>query len=432
MSDAADVEAIVADLREDGVHVAPGAQDWVPAEQLDAISAQARESGIPLHVVLVPPEGGGTSRGDDLLFRVHDAGGPDGLYVGLNAAYQPGPGEKTAGDPVLVDGSRVFLSVQQWGDVAERGEITSDVEDVLSWGNAEGGVPDSGFPLGDGLQLVLASLADGTFEQEVRDAQQARSDWLEVRSEERQDQEGTGVAGWIPFADDENGVGDVVGVLLLGAVALALLGRFRRRRRERLAAPQTFVLPRSVLERVRAAGDAELVRRARQDVLALGEAIDATEMSPAGAGSGGAAAWAAALDHYEAAGRVLPADSADAAVDPLDAVGAVVLATRGLEALAAAERGSAFEPSTPCFLNPLHGTATVDRTLEADGRTVEAPICRACRADLEAGRRPDTLDVVVDGTPRHYFETDREPWALTGFGALEPDLVRRLHTGGGR
>ena len=44
-----------------------------------------------------------------------------------------------------------------------------------------------------------------------------------------------------------------------------------------------------------------------------------------------------------------------------------------------------------------------------------------------AGRRPDVLDVVVRGTPHHYFETDREPWASTGFGALEPDLVTRLH-----
>ena len=44
----------------------------------------------------------------------------------------------------------------------------------------------------------------------------------------------------------------------------------------------------------------------------------------------------------------------------------------------------------------------------------------------------EDLDVVVDGRPEHYFETDREPWASTGFGALEPDLVRRLHRGGRR
>ena len=42
----------------------------------------------------------------------------------------------------------------------------------------------------------------------------------------------------------------------------------------------------------------------------------------------------------------------------------------------------------------------------------------------------DILDVVRDGTPVHYFETDAEPWASTGYGALEPDLVERLHRRG--
>lgn len=417
-----DVDQIVADLRDTGFHVDPGAEGWVPPEQLEAIAAQSRETGIPVFVVLVPDEGSGIHFGDDLLVRVHDAGGLDGIYVGVNNVWPPRDADVGPGNPTLLDGSRVNVAIQQWGEVAGRDEITSEVEDVLTWGDTTGG--GGGLPLGDGVQRVLETLADDTFEEQVTAAQQARTDWLDGRAEEREQQEGTSVDAWIPFADDETGVGDVLGVLLVGAVVLALAGRFRLRRRERLAVPRTFVLPDSVLERVRAAGDAELVRRARRDVLALGEAIDGTEM-----GSSGAAAWAAALDHYEAAGRVLPADAPDGGVDPLDAAGAVVLATRGLEALAAAERGAEFTPGTPCFLNPLHGDAAGDRTLEHGGRTVEAPICAACRRDLEAERRPDILDVVVGGKPRHYFETDREPWASTGFGALEPDLVRRLHAG---
>ncbi|WP_181312618.1 hypothetical protein [Nocardioides campestrisoli] len=404
------IDEVVADLLETGAHVDPAADGWIPPEQLASITATAREAEIPVHVVLVPPEGGGIRAGDDLLVRVHDAGAPDGLYVGVNNVYEAAARESDSGYATLPDGSTLSLAVQQWGEVAGRSEITGEVETLLAWSEAPAA-------LGDGLQRVVEGLADDSFEAEVEAARQARDDHLDARAAERAG-EGTSLESWIPFADDETGVGDYLGVLLLGAALLVAVSRFRRRQ----PAPRTFVLPESVLDRVRAAGDAELVRRARRDVLALGEAIDGLEMS-----GSGSPAWAAALDHYEAAGRVLPADLPDDAADPLDAAGAVVLATRGLEALAAAERGAEFTPSTPCFLNPLHGEAAVDRTLEHDGRTVEAPVCTTCRRDLEAGRRPDVLDVVVRGTPRHYFETDREPWASTGFGALEPDLVRRLH-----
>ena len=53
-------------------------------------------------------------------------------------------------------------------------------------------------------------------------------------------------------------------------------------------------------------------------------------------------------------------------------------------------------------------------------------MCATCRKDLAAGRRPDILDVVRDGVPVHYFATDAEPWASTGYGALEPDLLTAL------
>ena len=62
-----DVDQIAADLRERGFHVDPGAEGWVPREQLEAIAAQSRETGIPVHVVLVPPEGAGIHVGDELL-----------------------------------------------------------------------------------------------------------------------------------------------------------------------------------------------------------------------------------------------------------------------------------------------------------------------------------------------------------------------------
>lgn len=249
---------------------------------------------------------------------------------------------------------------------------------------------------------------------------------------------GTGSTGQ-PSGDsyDDGSTSDALVGFVVIAVAVAAVGlgirslgrRARARRATEQAARPAFALPDSVLERVREAGDADLARRAQAAVLALGEHIDAADL-----GGSGARAWAAALDHYDAARRLLPEDAIGLGgdLDPLDAVGAVVLAGRGEEALAAARKGRSFVPTTPCFLNPLHGRATRDRTLEHDGRRVDAPVCAACRRDLKAGRRPDILDVVVDGRPEHYFETDREPWASTGFGALEPDLVRRLHRGGRR
>jgi hypothetical protein len=107
-------------------------------------------------------------------------------------------------------------------------------------------------------------------------------------------------------------------------------------------------------------------------------------------------------------------------------VGAIVLAERGDAALTALA-GREFEPTTPCFLDPLHGEATTEGSIEVDGDRIAVPLCKACRAELRRKRRPDILDVVRDGKPVHYFETDDEPWASTGYGALSPDLVERLH-----
>ncbi|WP_181313215.1 hypothetical protein [Nocardioides campestrisoli] len=416
-----DLDAVVADLREAGVHLGPGTQTWIDPEQLAAITATAREADVPLYLVLVePPEqGGGIHHGDDLLVRVHDAGGPDGLYVGVNNVWRH-LDDSATGYPRLPNGSGLNLAVRQWGEVDGSTDLTDDVELVLTAGNVQPDGVGTPYELGDGLLRVVESLAAGDFRETVTDAREGRTVALDRSREERSS---TSADGRATPGDDGTGAAELVTLALLAVVLLVAGRRLLAAVRGRRTAPRTFALPDSVLERVRAAGDAELVRRARKDVLALGEAIDAAELR-----GSDSAAWAAALDHYEVAGRVLPADAAAGEVDPLDAVGAIVLAARGQEALAAAKRGKAFAPTTPCFLNPLHGRARGDRTLEHEGRTVKAPVCQACRRDLGAGRRPDILDVVVRGRPEHYFETDREPWASTGFGALEPDLVRRLRS----
>ncbi|GGO75997.1 hypothetical protein [Nocardioides deserti] len=417
----ADVDAIVEDLTSTGVHLGPGTQTWLSDKQLEAFEQAVRAGDLPVHLVLVQPAEDGITAGDDLLVRVHDAGGPEGLYIGVNNVWDlDGP----AYHATLPDDRQVNVALQQWGPVQGNTDVVRDVDAVLSGGGTDGRPPT----LGDGLVTVAEALASGDLAavaDEARDAQQAAR---EADAADGNGQSGGTTGTTTPYAD-ENDTGDAVlgGVILLTLLLGAVLGTraLVRRLRDR-ASTRAFTLPDSVLDRVREAGDADLARRARAAVLALGERIDAADLD-----GSDAAAWTATLDHYDAAGRLLP-DDPTADMDPLDAVGAVVLAGRGEEALAAARRGRTFTPSTRCFLNPLHGRATRDHALEHASRRVDAPICATCRRDLEAGRRPDILDVVVRGRPEHYFETDREPWASTGFGALEPDLVRRLHRGGRR
>lgn len=110
-------------------------------------------------------------------------------------------------------------------------------------------------------------------------------------------------------------------------------------------------------------------------------------------------------------------------------VGAIVLADNGRAALTSALDGRDFTPPSRCFLNPLHNRAVDKRTVEYGGREVRAPLCNACRTALTKNRGPDILDVVRRGKPVHYFETDAAPWASTGYGSLEPDLLLRLHGG---
>ncbi|WP_447645648.1 hypothetical protein [Nocardioides zeae] len=201
-------------------------------------------------------------------------------------------------------------------------------------------------------------------------------------------------------------------------VAVVLVAASRRRPRPRRA----FTLPDSVLSRVREAEADELRRRARSAVVVLGERIDGASLGA----RDDAETWQSALDHYEAAGRLVPDDGSEP--DVLDVVGAIVLADRGEQALAATRRRKGLVFTTPCFLNPLHGTGRRQDTVTHGRFRVDAPVCDRCHADLKAGRRPDILDVVEDGRAEHYFETSREPWASTGYGALQPDLLTLIRS----
>ncbi|MFT4287547.1 hypothetical protein, partial [Nocardioides sp.] len=218
-------------------------------------------------------------------------------------------------------------------------------------------------------------------------------------------------------------VGGVLAVAVVGLAAAVWLRR-RGRRRTRLVTASTtgraLALPESVLRTVRAAEDERNESRAQAAVLALGERIDATDFSATTARA--RASWQAALDHYDVASRIL-----DGSHSPADAVGALVLAERGQEALRAAAQGHGWRPGRRCYFNPLHSLATTTATWTDSGRTVKVPACQACARALQAGQEPpDVLDFVVGGRPRHYYRLDLGAWSRTGFGSLDPDLLSQL------
>lgn len=178
----------------------------------------------------------------------------------------------------------------------------------------------------------------------------------------------------------------------------------------------TFRLPAGVVGRVRSAEARRTARSADAEVLALGEDVDAADMD-----ARADQAWQQVLDHYSAARSLL-----DGSNHPADVVGALVLARRGQRALDAARRHATFTPDVPCYLNPLHPPGSHQVEIGAGDARVEVPACPGCRRDLQAGRDPDVLDVSVAQGAVPYYESGREPWASTGYGALDTDLVGRL------
>ncbi|WP_193611521.1 hypothetical protein [Nocardioides lijunqiniae] len=387
---------VQASLDATGVYVAPAMARYVDAADVARIEAAVARSPEPIFVVAYPLDYGDAFNGDagDLLSRLHDRSDAPGIYVANGAVY--------------AEAQEFRLEARTWGD--SLGGTSADSYELSTLG--EETAPGD---LGEQLATVAEAVADGTVTEQ----------YLELVQERRESpRTGADPGG---FGDDGAPVAayTVGGVVLAVVLVWAVAAGRRRSGRSRTvggAGRREFTLPASVLDRVRDAHDEQLTRRAHREVLALGERIDAADMDAARAPR----SWQAALDHYDAARRVL-GEGDGAEVDVLDVVGAIVLAERGDEALTAALAGRPFEPTTPCFLDPLHGEATAEGSIERGGDRIAVPLCRDCRTELRKKRRPDILDVVRDGKPVHYFETDDEPWASTGYGALSHDLVERLH-----
>lgn len=204
----------------------------------------------------------------------------------------------------------------------------------------------------------------------------------------------------------EEASGDTRWWLLAAApVALALTALAARAlRRLRRNAPAVAHL---VFATARAADETELRRRAEAEVLALGEATRAADVTTT-------TGLQAALDAYAAAARVL-----DEARGLPDLAGALALTHEGREALT----GS---PGLPlCFFDPRHGRAALRvnwrRLGHRDGLNVAT--CQECTDALRDHRAPEVLtDRDEGGRTVPYFEVpaERSVWAATGYGSLMP------------
>lgn len=384
-----------AELGRDGVWVAPALREVVTSRDEARIEEAVADQPTPTYVALVelsfddPLTGG---RPEELAFLVRDDTGREGTYVLLGPRY---------------DQSTYELQVQAFPD-------EYDLFPAPTVAAAE-------------LPRDLAGQVLRTLE--LLRTEEADTLYDELRAQEDVAEEGgtgtggsTGVAGGTEGAADSD-VGVVLALvgLVLALLAAALVVRARR------AVPRVrgaaFVLPETVVRTVRAAEDRQHEVVAEQEVLALGEAIDAADLDPRR--SGGSEAWQATLDHYDVASRILHRRHS-----PADAVGAIVLARRGREALAQAVRGRAWSPRAACYFHPLHGLATSTVRWEHEDAWVDVPCCSACEVAVERDAEPrNVLDFVADGRPAHYFRLDLGAWSRTGYGSIDTDLLGALVDG---
>lgn len=371
-----DIPAIVADLRDGHVHVDPAVEHAITAEQLAQVKSTIAGSATPVHVIAAPL-GHDDLSPIQLVSLVHRQLPEDGVYFVAKPGYD-----------------------DQWDITSTSYGVTTDNANNLAVYVAVELYPAD---LGLQLQKTTELFANGTARQAyVKTFPERESP---TRPETSTD-DGSHILGMTP---------PVFGLSLGVAVALVLAVVAVVRQRSR--AGHDLKVKGRALRRISSAQTQDWRHRAQTETDALGERINLLQIT----GDSDRGAWSAALDHYEAAGRVL-----DRSTDAADSIGALVLARRGDDALDHAVAGTPWAAAPACFFNPLHGAATSTARWSTAAGSREVPCCQACRTAVRKRREPDFLDLPVDDTVVHYVDSDVEPWASTGYGALEPDLLNRL------
>lgn len=381
-------------LGRDGVWVAPDLRKKVPLRVEHKIERAVDGAKPKVYAVLVEvPARNPAYRGsmEKLIKAVRPEVGP-GMYVGVDknmklmvASHGPGSGQTAFF-------AREAAKRQHPGDIA--------------------------------AQVVSASrlVANG----------EARSTYQRLNKPERVDngqrEQGLGtvepsttspstVASASSGADDGDGPWVTIGIgVVLAIVVIGVVGALLVRRKGGSIADSAAPAP--VLAVTHALRRRRYRRRARREVRALGRRLDDASVSA------GSEAFGGAVEHHAIARRII-----DGPHSPADAVGVIVLARRGHDALDAAEADRSWKPMAPCYLNPMHGWSDRHVSWRGAAGGLELPACKACADTIDAGRMPDdVLDFLHRGRPRHYFALVLEPWTSTGFGSLETDLLPLLHS----
>lgn len=380
-----DLAKIHEELVADHVYVHPSMESLVGPEDEAALEHQVAEADQPTYVVVFPLKANDTYGGkaSDLLTRLHDKYPEPGIYLASTDRVK------------ATDYSSVDVEARQWGIPGEPNGKLADyhVEMVVDLEKYQ----DVPAALGRTVELL---------DMDPKELDELHDKLLAEHSAEYRRDHPSDEDGWLT-----GGLVTALLAVLAVFVAWRVVVSYRRHK--------PAALPPSAMERIRAAQGRELLARARTESTDLGRRIDDLEIRA----EDDATAWQAALDHYAAVRRLLTPE----VPEELDVVGALVLAARGRDALDSARAGKPWQPIRRCYLNPLHGAAGKESHIEWQGRTLEVPVCTACRTALRQKKTPEIFDVVRNGKPVHYFETDVEPWASTGYGSLEPDLLARMH-----
>lgn len=388
-------ERIADRLRDSPVYVHDAYTGAVDKARQRALAARIEETGLPVKVVLVP-----LAKGDDF------AGDPGTLAEVVR-------GRLGGGDLILVTTSEQadWLAGFEWpGDAHQARDAVGAVGHLDE-------MRDAGLAarVEKAVDLIAAGNGTEVYDEAVADLGAGTGP---AEKAEEPEQEG-----------DEDGGGSAL-LLILGAVAVALVvaaGVLLRRRGGSRTAAAPFATPQAVFAAARAADEAELRRRAEEEVVALGEAVREVE---AGAPDR-AAHLHAALDAYAAAGTVL-----DGARGRADLAGVLALVAEGRDALEAARttRPRRSAPLPLCFFSPLHGRAAHRTRWRPMGsrRQLHVAACGTCAKAIRERRAPEVLTDTAAGREVPYFEVPAESsiWAATGYGSLTRDpLAPRIARG---
>lgn len=373
---APDIAAIAADLADDHLHLDASIADQVTPDQLAAITASVDGSSVPIYIVALPYTEDPALTPVQLVSLVHRELPQDGVWFVARQGYD-----------------------ESWRMESTTYGVSVKNADFYARVAAEGLYPTD---LGLQLQKTTELMASGTAEAFYYETYPDRAPDAD-KTKTTQDDGGQFLGLDAPVA--------ITGLGVLALIVAVVAMRRRPSKRREIAVSER------ALRRISTAQTDAWRHRAEEETARLGERVTEHEIGD----TSDRAAWTAALDHYEAANRVL-----DRTTSAADSIGALVLARRGDDALDHAIAGRPWQPTAVCFFNPLHGasTTTVRWTTSAGARDV--PACADCRRVARKRKEPDFLDLPVRDTVVHYVDADAEPWASTGYGSLDPDLLTRV------